>query len=287
MGASLDSESPRIPDSSPAGYPENGYLRHISRGGIPIMRRLFIIGVGAGNPDYITVQAINALKQVDVVFLIDKGEEKEDLLRLRNTLCERYLQAGTYRIAHIAEVERDAGAPCYEAAVREWHEQRAIAYETAIGRELAEDECGAFLVWGDPSLYDSTLRILARIAARGAVAFEYDVIPGITSIQALAARHRIPLNRIGEPIHITTGRRIAARPAEDIDNVVVMLDGESAFKNIADGDIDIYWGAYLGTEDEILISGNLQERMAEIERLRSEARARKGWIMDTYLLRRR
>jgi precorrin-6A synthase len=251
------------------------------------MRRLFIIGVGAGNPDYITLQAINALKQVDVVFLIDKGEEKEDLLRLRNTLCERYLQAGTYRIAHIAEVERDAGAPCYEAAVREWHEQRAIAYETAIGRELAEDECGAFLVWGDPSLYDSTLRILERIAARGAVAFDYDVIPGITSIQALAARHRIPLNRIGEPIQITTGRRVAAGPAEDIDNVVVMLDGESAFKNIADGDIDIYWGAYLGTEDEILISGNLQERMAEIERLRSEARARKGWIMDTYLLRRR
>jgi precorrin-6A synthase len=131
------------------------------------------------------------------------------------------------------------------------------------------------------------LRILERIAARGAVAFDYDVIPGITSIQALAARHRIPLNRIGEPIHITTGRRIGAGLAEDIDNVVVMLDGESAFKNIADDDIDIYWGAYLGTEDEILISGNLQERMAEIERLRSEARARKGWIMDTYLLRRR
>jgi precorrin-6A synthase len=251
------------------------------------MRRLFIIGVGAGNADYITVQAINALKRADVVFVIDKGEEKEDLLRLRKTLCERYLQAGTYRIVHIAEVQREAGAPCYEAAVREWHEQRAIAYETAIGRELAEDECGAFLVWGDPSLYDSTLRILERIAARGAVAFDYDVIPGITSIQALAARHRIPLNRIGEPIQITTGRRVAAGPAEDIDNVVVMLDGESAFKNIADGDIDIYWGAYLGTEDEILISGNLQERMAEIERLRSEARARKGWIMDTYLLRRR
>jgi precorrin-6A synthase len=251
------------------------------------MRRLFIIGVGAGNPDYITVQAINALKQADVVFAIDKGEEKEDLLRLRKTLCERYLQAGTYRIVQIAEVKRDAGTPCYESAVLKWHEQRAIAYESAIGRELAEDECGAFLVWGDPSLYDSTLRILARIAARGAVAFEYDVIPGITSIQALAARHRIPLNRIGEAIAITTGRRIAAKPAQDIDNVVVMLDGESAFKNIADGDIDIYWGAYLGTQDEILISGNLQERRAEIERLRSEARARKGWIMDTYLLRRR
>ena len=40
------------------------------------MRRLFIIGVGAGNPDYITVQAINALEQAHVIFVIDKGEFK-------------------------------------------------------------------------------------------------------------------------------------------------------------------------------------------------------------------
>jgi precorrin-6A synthase len=251
------------------------------------MRKLFVIGIGAGNPDYITMQAINALRQSDAVFAVDKGEEKEDLLRLRKTLCERYMQPGAYRIVPIAEVERDADAPCYEAAVREWHERRAIAYEDAIGTELGEDDCGAFLVWGDPSLYDNTLRILERIAQRGMIAFDYEVIPGITSIQALAARHRIALNRIGEPIHITTGRRLAAGHAQNMDNVVVMLDGGCAFKNVANDGIDIHWGAYLGTEDEILVSGDLKARAGEIERIRREARAKKGWIMDTYLLRRR
>jgi precorrin-6A synthase len=251
------------------------------------MRKLFLIGIGAGNPDYITVQAIEALKQVDVVFAIDKGEEKEDLLRLRKTLCERYLQPGTYRIVEIGEVKRDDAAPCYEEAVIEWHKRRAGAYEDAIGKELAEDECGAFLVWGDPSIYDSTMRILERIAERGAVAFDYEVIPGISSIQALAARHRIPLNRIGEPIHITTGRRLAAGLPKEMNNVVVMLDGACAFKNVPEDGIDIYWGAYLGTDDEVLVSGLLKERGHEIERIRSEARAKKGWIMDTYLLRRR
>ncbi len=249
------------------------------------MRKLFVIGIGAGNPDYITVQAINALKQTDVVFAIDKGEEKHELLSLRTTLCERYMSA--CRIVQIAEVERDADASCYEAAVREWHERRATACEDAIGKELGEDECGAFLVWGDPSLYDSTLRILERIAARGMIRFDYEIIPGITSIQALAARHRVPLNRIGEPIYITTGRRLAAGMPNKMDNVVVMLDGECAFKTIADAGIDIYWGAYLGTDDEILVSGDLKARGDEIERLRREARAKKGWIMDTYLLRRR
>jgi precorrin-6A synthase len=250
------------------------------------MRKLFLIGIGAGNPDYITVQAIEALKQVDVVFAIDKGEEKADLLRLRKTLCERYLQPGKYRIVEIAEVKRDDAAPRYEEAVREWHERRSTAYEDAIGRELGENECGAFLVWGDPSIYDSTMRILERIAGRGAVAFDYEVIPGISSIQALAARHRIPLNRIGEPIHITTGRRLAAGLPKEMNNVVVMLDGACAFKNAAEDGIDIYWGAYLGTDDEVLVCGHLKDCAHEIERIRSEARAKKGWIMDTYLLRR-
>jgi len=66
-----------------------------------------------------------------------------------------------------------------------------------------------------------------------------------------------------------------------------MLDGDCAFKAIDDPAIDIYWGAYLGTEDEILMAGQLPERAAEIERVRADAKARKGWVMDTYLLRRR
>jgi precorrin-6A synthase len=183
-------------------------------------------------------------------------------------------------------MDRDAAAPCYEAAVREWHHQRAIAYENAIGQALGENERGAFLAWGDPCLYDSTLRILEHILARGGIAFDYEVIPGITSVQALAARHRIPLNRIGEPVYITTGRRLAAGLPAGTDNAVVMLDGQCAFKHVA-GEVDIYWGAYLGTEDEILVSGDLKERARDIERIRAEARARKRWIMDTYLLRRR
>ncbi|HTV27584.1 MAG TPA: precorrin-6A synthase (deacetylating), partial [Xanthobacteraceae bacterium] len=60
-----------------------------------------------------------------------------------------------------------------------------------------------------------------------------------------------------------------------------------SFKAIEDPDTDIYWGAYIGTEDEILVAGSLRERADDIERLRAEAKARKGWIMDTYLLRKR
>jgi precorrin-6A synthase len=251
------------------------------------MRKVFVIGIGAGNADYVTVQAINALNAVDVFFIMDKGEEKEDLVRLRKEICERYIKNKAYRMVEAVDPPRDRTPPSYEPAVRAWHEQRVGIYERLIAQELGEDECGAFLVWGDPSLYDSTLRIIEQIVAKGMVAFEYEVIPGISAIQALAARHKIALNRIGQPIHITTGRKLSEGLPNSIDDVVVMLDGNCSFKSIDDPDIDIYWGAYIGTEDEILLAGNLRTLSHDIERLRTEAKARKGWIMDTYLLRKR
>ena len=246
------------------------------------MRRLSIIGIGAGNPDYITVQAIKALETVDAVFLIDTGEEKDDLAKLRREVCERYIKKA-YRLVEVRDAERDRTPENYGAAVTAWHDKRATIYETMIREELPDGQHGAFLVWGDPTLYDSTLRIVDQVAAMKTVTFELDVIPGITSVQALAARHRIALNRIGGPVHITTGRQLAkGMPGDD---VVVMLDGECTFKTVKDSNVEIYWGAYIGTADEILVAGRLAERSAEIERARAEARARHGWIMDTYLLR--
>jgi precorrin-6A synthase len=246
------------------------------------MRRLSIIGIGAGNPDHITVQAINMLRQLDVVFLIDKGDDKDSLAALRKDICARYIKNASCRFVTARDPERDRTPPDYQATVKAWHAQRAAIYERMIREELRENQHGAFLVWGDPSLYDSTLRILDQVAAMRTVEFDIDVIPGITSVQSLAAAHRIPLNHVGGDLHITTGRQLTKEMQGN--NVVVMLDGHCAFKAIKE-DVEIYWGAYVGTPDEILRSGPLRERGPEIERIRNEARKRHGWIMDTYLLR--
>jgi precorrin-6A synthase len=247
------------------------------------MRKILIIGVGAGHPEHITIQAINALNRADLFFITDKGTEKDDLARFRREICERYAPHKPFRTVTITDPERDRNPADYPAAVDSWHERRAGIYEALFTRQLNENECGAFLVWGDPSLYDSTIRIIEQIAARGTVEFEYEVIPGITSIQALTARHRIPLNQIGAPVQITTGRRLAAEPPSM--DTVVMLDGECAFNTVTDDEVEIYWGAYLGTPDEILLSGKLRDLSATIQQTRAAARQRKGWIMDTYLLR--
>ncbi|WP_333778094.1 precorrin-6A synthase (deacetylating) [Streptomyces sp. IBSBF 3136] len=252
------------------------------------MRKIHVIGIGAGDPDQLTLQAVKALRSTDVFFLLDKGEVKSDLTQLRRDMLDAHLPGGGYRVAEVRDPERDraAGGASYSPAVEDWRSARAEIYERLIAGELDENGTGAFLVWGDPSLYDSTLGILEEVLGRGAVEFEYDVVPGISSVSSLVARHRTGLNRVARPVQITTGRRLAEGFPEGVDDVVVMLDAHQAFRKYAGDDIDIYWGAYLGTPDEILVSGPLAEAGPRIERLRAEARERKGWIMDTYLLRR-
>ncbi|WP_330460931.1 precorrin-6A synthase (deacetylating) [Streptomyces sp. NBC_00820] len=252
------------------------------------MRKIHVIGIGAGDPDQLTLQAVRALRGADVFFLLDKGEVKSDLTQLRRDILDAHLPEGSYRIVAVRDPERDrkAGGDAYSPAVGDWRRARAGIYERLIAEELGEDGTGAFLVWGDPSLYDSTLGILEEVLEGGAVDFTYDVIPGISSVSTLVARHRTGLNRVARPVQITTGRRLAEGFPEGVDDVVVMLDAHQAFREYAGEDIDIYWGAYLGTPDEILVSGPIAEAAPRIERLRAEARERKGWIMDTYLLRR-
>jgi precorrin-6A synthase len=253
------------------------------------VRTIYVIGIGAGDPQHLTLQGVAAMNRVDVFFTIDKGDDKGDLARLRTELLDRHVTR-PYRVVEAGDPERDRAATPggYEAAVVDWQERRESIYERMIADELDDDGCGAFLVWGDPAVYDGTLRILGRIADRGTIAFDVESIPGISSVQALAARHRLVLNRVGRPFMVTTGRRLAAEglPA-GMDDVVVMLDARNAFATLPDTDLDIYWGAYVGTADEVLVHGDLQQVKGEIVRVRAEQRERKGWIMDTYLLRRR
>lgn len=250
------------------------------------MRKLLLIGIGAGDPEHVTVQAVKALNRVDVFFALGKGGGPGDLTRLRREICERYIEHRPYRFVEVPDPPRDRDPEHYGEAVEDWTRRRAEVYERVLREELDEDGCGAVLVWGDPSLYDGALRVADEVAARGSLPIEVEVIPGVTSVQALAARHRITLNRVGRPVLITTGRLLAEGLPDGCDDVVVMLDGRTAFAEVPPDGVEVFWGANLGTEGEVLVSGPLAEVAGDIDKLRRETRERRGWVMDVYLLRR-
>lgn len=251
------------------------------------MKRLLIIGIGAGNPDYITIQAVNALNRADVFFLLDKGGDKDSMIALRRDICERFVKDRTYRFVEAKSPDWSRESGEYTAVIDTLNRDKRAIFERLINEELRDGECGAFLIWGDPSLYDSTIRIVEAIADDGHLDIDYEVIPGISSLHALTARHRTPLNSIGRPVTITTGRRLGNRFPDDTDSIFVMLDADNAHRAFLDQEVDIYWGAYIGTPDEILISGRLKDVADDIERAKAEAKAAHGWIMDSYLLRKR
>jgi precorrin-6A synthase len=244
---------------------------------------LALVGIGCGDPDQLTLEAVRAINAADLVLIPRKGEEKADLADLRRTILTRLLTNKATRVAEFDLPVRDAGRDDYRGGVDDWHDAVAAAWSREIARHFGREGRVAMLIWGDPSLYDSSLRIAQRLEPKPAI----EVIPGITSIQALCAVHKIPLNEIGEPFLVTTGRRLreGGFPA-GVDTIVVMLDGGTAFQALDPKGLYIWWGAHLGMADEIILSGPLAETGAKIAAERAEARARHGWIMDSYIIRR-
>ncbi len=248
-----------------------------------IMLTLSLIGIGCGDPEQLTLAAIRAINAADLVLIPRKEADKSDLAELRRTICAKVLGGGRPRLVEFDLPQRDTRREDYRSGVDAWHDAVAATWAREIAAHLGNDGHVAFLIWGDPSLYDSSLRIARRLAC----VTEIEVIPGITSIQALCAAHQLPLNDIGEPFLVTTGRRLreAGWPS-GVDTVVVMLDGGTAFQSLDPTGLQIWWGAYLGMPDQIVKSGPLAKVGAQIAEVRRSARDRHGWIMDSYILKR-
>ena len=249
-----------------------------------------VIGIGTGNLEHLTQEAVRALNEVDLFLVADKGPAKADLAALRTEICRHFITSDRYRVVEVpdpdrgSDRDRDAGA--YRTGVESWHAARAERYADVVRSQLGEHGTVGFLVWGDPAFYDSTIRVAERMRESG-LALTLRVIPGISSLQLLAARHAIVLNRIGQSVHLTTGRRLVEEYQPGLGDVAVMLDADLACGQLAaeHPGLWVYWGAQLGLVDEALVSGPLAEVLDEVRRTRQAIRQRRGWVLDTYLLR--
>jgi precorrin-6A synthase len=230
---------------------------------------IHLIGMGMGVAQ-LTGEAVAALRGCDYVVAASKRDD-DGLLALRREVCEVY----DVELVVVPDPDRDRADPAdYPGAVRDWHGARVAAY-----RDVIEQRGGTagFLVWGDPALYDSTIRVVSAITP------DFDVVPGISAPQLLAARHRIVLHEVGQPVHVTTARRLRDAIARGEGNLVVFLTGSLDLGGLDDW--RIWWGANLGTGSERLVSGHVADVLPEIQAARAAAKQQAGWVMDLYLLR--
>ena len=246
------------------------------------MIELCLVGIGTGNPDHLTLQAVKTLNAADLILIPRKGADKADLAELRHQICAAVITNPATTFAEFVVPVRDEATADYRQRVEDWHDAIAAVWAQTIAAHPQARRV-ALLVWGDPSLYDSTLRIADRLRP----APQITVIPGITSMQVLTAAHAIPVNTIGAPFTVTTGRRLRdAGWPPGTDTVVVMLDAECSFATLPTQGLTIWWAAYVGMPQQIALSGPLDTTGPQIIAARAKARASHGWIMDIYLLRR-
>ncbi|HRL50556.1 MAG TPA: precorrin-6A synthase (deacetylating) [Propioniciclava sp.] len=232
-----------------------------------------IVGFGMG-PQHVTPEAAAALAASDYVIAARKSDD-DALLAIREAVAAPF----GLEVVEVRDPERDRNNPAdYPQAVKAWHAARIAAY-AAVLRERGGS--AAFLVWGDPSLYDSVVRIVTALARELGVDFE--VVPGVSAPQLLAARHKIVLHRVGGPVHITTGRHLAEAVASGQTNIVIML--LSAVELTGLEDWQVWWGANLGTPTEELVAGTVADVEPAIQAARARAKDAAGWVMDLALLR--
>ena len=246
---------------------------------------LCLVGMGTGNPDHVTRQGVKALNAADLILVPRKGDNKADLAELRLQLCKELLSNPATQVAPFDMPARDTQDPDYPGAVQRWHDAIAQVWLATIRARLPQGGRVALLVWGDPSLYDSTLRIADRLKQQ--LPLTVSVVPGISALHALTAAHAIALNDINAPVTITTGRQLRDHGwPPSADTVAVMLDGHCAFQHLPPNNIAIWWGAYLGMPQQLCIAGPLADVSTHIQAERKAARDAHGWIMDIYLMRR-
>lgn len=247
------------------------------------MLELLLVGIGTGSPRHLSLDAMDAIRSADLILVPHKAD-KPQLAQVRLDMLQT-LGVAPERIAHFDMPVRRQQGDDYDMQVDEWHDAIAHRWQASIDARLpAGAGRVALLVWGDPALYDSTLRIAGRLGLDKA---QVRVVPGITSMQVLCSAHGIALNDIGAPFLVTTGRRLREQgwPA-GVDTLIVMLDGQRSYEQVTEPDVEIYWGAYLGLPQQMLLSGPLHAVKHTITAQRQQARQAHGWIMDIYLLRR-
>lgn len=238
-----------------------------------------ILGFGMG-PQHVTPEVAEALRGCDYALAVQKGPDDaaDPLLAVRQAICE----AHGVELVVVRDPERDRSPgldrSAYEGAVADWYDARLAAYRQVLE---ARGGVAAFLVWGDPSLYDGTIRIVEELAEK--VDLSYDVLPGISAPQVLAARHRIVLHQVGRPVHVTTARRLRDDVTGGQKNLVVMLTSGVDLDGFEDW--HIWWGANLGGTGERLVSGRVGAVRTDMVAARAEAKAEAGWVMDLFLLR--
>ena len=162
------------------------------------------IGVGPGDPELLTLKAINIIKEVDVI-IAPKTEKKEDSVAL--SIARPYLKSDVNIVKQVFPMVVD-----FEKSPESWeaNKQEILTY-------LEQGKKVAFLTLGDPMFYSTYMYVYRLIENTG---YDIETIPGVPAFCAIGSHLGYPIVEKEEVLAIVP----ATAPKEKIDAVLAVAD---------------------------------------------------------------
>ncbi|MFH8902613.1 precorrin-2 C(20)-methyltransferase [Streptomyces coeruleorubidus] len=185
--------------------------------------RLYGVGLGPGDPSLMTVRAVEVIAEADVIAYHSARHGRS----IARSIAAKHIRADHIeeRLVYPVTTETTDHPGGYKGAMEEFYAEASarLAAHLDAGRTVA------VLAEGDPLFYGSYMHMHKRLADR----YDTEVIPGVTSVSAAAARLGTPLAEGEEVLTILPGtlpeEELTARLAST-DAAVVMKLGRTFAK---------------------------------------------------------
>ncbi|ADU46724.1 GNAT family N-acetyltransferase [Intrasporangium calvum] len=244
-------------------------------------QRIHLVGIGLGDRAHLTGAGVAALDTLDVFVVLEPGAAAQ-----RELLAAVLTDPGAHRFIEPTAHPSEPGSVGSPAAYGVGSVSERV---TAIVRELGELAPPAatvgLLVPGVPALEAAAHELATALADRLGIGVA--ITPGVGAAQLLAARHGITLGRDGTGVHAISGQHLVDTYQPHDGDAVVVADAELRCLELAElyPDLEVFWGAHLDRDDEVLVSGRLGDLAATLTAARRRAEDASGWLLDAYVVR--
>lgn len=223
--------------------------------------KLFCVGCGPGDPELLTVRAVNLIKNAEVIFAPTAREGKPSIAL---SVVEQYINRPTKTVSLVFPMVKD------RESLRDYWKRNAdeIAGAVRSGKKVV------YLTVGDPALY-STWIYIHRELKKSYGDIEVEIVPGVASMFAIAARAKISLAEGDETVAVVPAcynMERVKKTANACDTVIFLKDGR-----YFDSVIEMLAQAGFPDNANIAIAQDVSEEgeILEMKRL-SELRGKKG-----------
>ena len=179
--------------------------------------KLYGIGVGPGDPELMTLKAVRLIRACHMIAVPASGKE--------TNVAFEIAKGGVPEIETKAQLELSMPMIRDENKLAESHDMAAAA----VAAELDQGKDVAFLTLGDPSIYSTYIYIHNRVSALG---YETEIVPGIPSFCAAAARLNEGLTEGSEALHVIPASYEGIKEALELKGTKILMKSGKAIGKV-------------------------------------------------------